>query len=145
MPTNKISHVELQKNIPDLIQKKEDDYLYHEGYVYYSIFLNGDRWDNISVFKRVKDDGTEITTFDKTKNITSRSNMGFWANTYNYHIPMTVDGYVYLKIIYEKMTKTPLGESYSDGFDEECILSELIYKVKTDGMSDLEFVSQKEV
>ena len=146
MQTNKFSHEELQKNIPDLVQKKEGDYLYHEGYVYYSIFLVGDLYENTAVFRRAKDDGTEITTFDITKKQSTRdSNYGFWAKIYHYHIPMTVDGYVYFKIIYEEMKRRPLGERPSDGYDEERILSELIYKVKADGISDLEFISQKEV
>jgi len=140
MQDKKFTHEELQKNIPDLAAKKEDEYLYHEGYVYYSICLEGgDYFENTSIFKRAKDDGGKITAFDKTEKCSTRDgNYGFWENIYHYHIPIIVDGYVHFKIIYEETKRSPLGERPSEGYDEEQNLTELIYKVKADGISDLE-------
>jgi len=41
MQNKKLSHEELQKNIPELKGKSEGSYLYHEGYVYYSFSKPG--------------------------------------------------------------------------------------------------------
>jgi hypothetical protein len=132
MQSKRISHEELQKNIPDLISKSEERYLYHEGYVYYSFCLPGGGADATGwmnggeVFKRAKDDGTEITTFDKTfeESVTTASS----SHVYYYYVPRFEDGYVHFSIEYE-----------NDNDVEGKSVSYLKYKVKADGISDLEF------
>ena len=81
----RLSHEELVKNIPDLKGKSEGGYLYHESYVYYSGWM-----DEGEVFKRAKDDGTEITAFDETKHTSSGGSIEY--DRYDYHIPLFVGG-----------------------------------------------------
>jgi len=122
-----------------LAAKKEDEYLYHEGYVYCSICLeSGDYFENTTVIKRAKNNGEEITAFDKTEKCTTRDgNYRFWEELYHYY-PMIIDGNVHFKIIYEEIKRSPLGERPSDSYDEQRKLTEFIYKVKADGIRDLE-------
>ena len=124
-----LSHEELQKNISDLENKPESGYLYHNGYVYYSSNRPGasDATGWISggeVFKRVKDDGSEITVFDKTYNKSASTASS--SHTYNYGTPKLADGYVHFSIRYS---------SRSDWGDDS---EQYAYKVKDDGISDLE-------
>ena len=123
-------HEELQKNIPDLKNMSEKGYLYHEGYVYYSLERPGARdatgWlSGGEVFKRAKDDGTELTTFDKTYNQSVETASS--SHIYDYKIPIIEDGYVFFKISYCRRC---------DWADDE--YNWIIYKVKADGISDLE-------
>ena len=130
MQNKKKSHQELQKIIPDLKGKSEDGYLYHEGYVYYSFERSGARdatgWlSGGEVFKRAKDDGTVVTTFDRTYNqsVETASSSHF----YYYSIPIIADGYVHFKIQHRR----------SNDWEEDSE-SWLTYKVKADGTSNLE-------
>ena len=137
MQCKKLSHKELQTNVPDLIDKSEGDYLYHEGYVYYS-----SEHDDGKVFKRANDSGTVITAFEKTKYKdsyrTSLYGNASWSNEYKYRVPIIIDGYVHLKILHVKEEEMNRGERISDGFDTYTSYTDLIFKVKADGISDLE-------
>jgi len=130
MQSKKISHEELQKIIPDLKGMSENDYLYHEGYVYYSFCQSGTEdatgWvSGGEVFKRAKDDGTVVTTFDGThyKSVETASS----SRSYYYSIPIIADGYVHFKIHYCRSND---WEGDSESW--------LTYKVKADGTSNLE-------
>jgi hypothetical protein len=133
MENKQLSHKELQKNIPDLNNKSENDYLYYEGYVYYSICLPGGGGDQTGwmnggeVFKRTKDDGTKVTTFGKTINdsVSTASS----SHIYKYYKPKLIDGYVHFTIKYDYSCD---WESDSSEYYE--------YKVKADGISELDSV-----
>ncbi|MCL2764640.1 MAG: hypothetical protein FWD40_05105 [Treponema sp.] len=130
MENIKRTHEELQNNIPDLKGSSEKNYLYHEGYVYYSFEQPGARdatgWvSGGEVFKRVKDDGTEVTAFDKTYNKSVETASS--RHMYSYSVPAFADGYVYFKILYSR------SNDWSDDKNEW-----ITYRVKADGISDLE-------
>ena len=126
---NKIlSHEELLKNNQEL----GNNYLYHEGYVYYYANYSGSGRDatgwvgKSTVYKRAKDDGTNITVFMKTYNtdVTTASTSG----SYNYSKPIFEDGYVYFRI----------GCNGSNDVEGDYYYSRE-YRVKSDGISDLEY------
>ena len=128
MENKKLSHEELIKNNPEM----KYGYLYHEGYVYYISKQPGSGRDatgwvgESTVYKRAKDDGTEITTFDKTRNtdVSTASTSG----SYSYSSPRFKDGYVYFEIGCD-------GSNDVEGDYYYCTT----YKVKADGISDLEY------
>jgi len=136
MQNKKLSHEELQKNIPELKGKSEGSYLYHEGYVYYSFSKPGGGADQTGwlnggvLYKRVKDDGTEITSFEKTceESVTTASS----SHVYSHTTPQLKDGYVYFEIKY----------TYDcDWADEE--VTWLTFRVKADGISELEILGKR--
>ena len=124
----KLSHEELIKNNPELVY----GYLYLEGYVYYFFRQSGSGGDatgwvgESTVYKRAKDDGTEITTFDKTRHtdVSTASTSG----SYSYSNPGFKDGYVYFEI----------GCRGSNDVEGDYYYS-ITYRVKADGKSDLEY------
>ena len=130
----KLTHEELQKNIPDLENKSESDYLYHEGYVYY-VFSEGSGgrdatgWvGNKQGYVRTKDDGSEETAFYKT--FDSSSSTASSSHSFTYYTPeLKDDGYVYFKIRWD---------SSCDWAEDETRWRN--YKIKADGVSDLEYI-----
>lgn len=128
MENKKFSHEDLQKNIVDL---KSNSYLYHEGYVYYSTKQSGGGRDATGwvgggeVYKRVKDDGTEVTVFNKTFNDDCETASS--RHSYYYSTPTFNDGYVHFKITHKGTCEVEGDyENYNT------------YKVKADGISNLE-------
>ena len=126
----KLTHEQLQKNIPDLMNMQENHYLYHNGYVYFSCVKPGARdatgWlSGGEVFKRVKDDGSKVTVFDETHNqsVTTASS----SHTYSYEVPKIADDYVILTIWYSR------SNDWED--DSQTLYT---YRVKADGASGLE-------
>jgi hypothetical protein len=131
MQTKKLTHEELQKNIPDLEGKSENEYLYHEGYVYYSYSGSGGGRDAAGWtsggerFVRAKEDGSEITSFSKTYETSSSTASS--SHYYSYSVPeLGDDGYVHFEIRHERS---------NDWNEDET--SWIRYKVKADGVSDL--------